>query len=93
MSATRWRSSPPSASAVAWRCTCSAHVAFRLRNVHTLNTARLTVAIVLLALIPVATTIPALAAMAIVAALMVALLSYEFIHFHEARERLRHALG
>jgi low temperature requirement protein LtrA len=69
------------------------HVAFRLRNVHTLNTARLTVAIVLLALIPLATTIPALAAMAIVAALMVALLSYEFIHFHEARERLRHSLG
>jgi low temperature requirement protein LtrA len=69
-----------------------AHVAFRLRNVHTLNTARLTTAIVLLALIPVATTIPALAAMAAVAALMVALLSYEFIHFHEARERLRHTL-
>jgi low temperature requirement protein LtrA len=69
-----------------------AHVAFRLRNVHTLNTARLTVAIVLLALIPLATTIPALAAMAIVAALMVALLSYEFIRFHEARERLRHSL-
>jgi low temperature requirement protein LtrA len=69
------------------------HVAFRLRNVHTLNTARLTVATILLALIPLATTIPALAAMAIVAALMVALLSYEFIRFHEARERLRHLLG
>jgi low temperature requirement protein LtrA len=68
------------------------HVAFRLRNVHTLNTARLTVAIVLLALIPLATTIPALAAMTIVAALMVGLLSYEFIRFHEARERLRHEL-
>ncbi|HEV7496252.1 low temperature requirement protein A [Baekduia sp.] len=70
-----------------------AHVAFRLRNVHSLNTARLAVAVVLLALIPVATVIPALLAMAIVAALMVALLSYEFIRFHEARERLRHALA
>jgi low temperature requirement protein LtrA len=69
-----------------------AHVAFRLRNVHSLNTARLGVAILLLALIPVATVIPALAAMAIVTALMVALLSYEFVRFHEARERLRHAL-
>jgi low temperature requirement protein LtrA len=69
-----------------------AHVAFRLRNVHSLNTARLAVAILLLALVPLATTIPALVAMAIVTALMVALLSYEFIRFHEARERLRHAL-
>jgi low temperature requirement protein LtrA len=69
-----------------------AHVAFRLRNVHSLNTARLAVAVVLLALIPVATTIPALAALAIVAALMVALLAYEVTRYHEARERLRHAL-
>jgi low temperature requirement protein LtrA len=69
-----------------------AHVAFRLRNVGSLNTARLVVAIVLLALIPVATQIAALASLAIVTALMVALLSYEFLHFHEARERLRSTL-
>jgi low temperature requirement protein LtrA len=69
-----------------------AHVGFRLRNVHSLNTARLTVAVVLLALVPVATAIPALLALAIVAALMVALLAYEFFRYHEARERLRHAL-
>jgi low temperature requirement protein LtrA len=69
-----------------------AHVAFRLRNVHSLNRARLVVAIVLVALIPVATSIAALAALAIVAALMVALLTYEFVRFHDARERLRHAL-
>jgi low temperature requirement protein LtrA len=69
-----------------------AHVAFRLRNVHSLNTARLTVAIVLCAMVPVATTIPALLALAITAALMVALLTYEFVRFHDARERLRHAL-
>jgi low temperature requirement protein LtrA len=69
-----------------------AHVAFRLRNVHSLNRARLAVAIVLLALAPVATTIPALLSLALVAALMVALLSYEFVRFHDARERLRHAL-
>jgi low temperature requirement protein LtrA len=69
-----------------------AHVAFRLRNVHSLNTARLAVAIVLLALIPLAAHIAALAGLAIVAALMVGLLSYEFLRFHEARERLRHTL-
>jgi low temperature requirement protein LtrA len=69
-----------------------AHVAFRLRNVHSLNRARLASAIVLLALIPVATRIAALTSLAIVAALMVALLSYEFLHFHDARERLRSTL-
>jgi low temperature requirement protein LtrA len=69
-----------------------AHVAFRLRNVHSLNTARLVVAIALCAMVPVATAIPALVALAITAAAMVALLTYEFVHFHAARERLRHAL-
>jgi low temperature requirement protein LtrA len=69
-----------------------AHVAFRLRNVHTLNRGRLLAAIVLAALVPVATTMPALAALAIVAAICVGLVAYEFVHFHDARERLRHAL-
>lgn len=69
-----------------------AHVAFRLRNVGSLNRGRLLVAIVLVALIPVATHVPALAALAAVAALTCALMAYEFVHFHEARERLRHAL-
>jgi low temperature requirement protein LtrA len=69
-----------------------AHVAFRLRNVRTLNRGRLLVALVLLAGIPVATTVPALAALAAVAVLLCGLMAYEFVHFHEARERLRHAL-
>ncbi|HWH94193.1 MAG TPA: low temperature requirement protein A, partial [Baekduia sp.] len=69
-----------------------AHVGFRLRNVHSLNTARLALAIALLAFVPVATTIPALLALAIVATSMVALLTYEYVRFHEARERLRHGL-
>jgi low temperature requirement protein LtrA len=69
-----------------------AHVAFRLRNVHTLNRGRLGAAIVLAALVPVATAIPALASLAIVAAICVGLMAYEFVHFHDARERLRHAL-
>jgi low temperature requirement protein LtrA len=69
-----------------------AHVAFRLRNLHTLNRGRLVAAIVLAALVPVATAIPALAALAIVTAICVGLMAYEFVHFHDARERLRHAL-
>jgi low temperature requirement protein LtrA len=68
------------------------HVAFRLRNVHTVNRARLGAAIVFLVLIPIATTIPALASLAVVAAICVAVIAYEFVHFHAARERLRHAL-
>lgn len=69
-----------------------AHVVFRMRNVHTLNTGRLILSIVLVALIPVATHVPALAALATVSALSCGLMAYEFVHFHEARERLRHAL-
>lgn len=68
------------------------HVAFRLRNIGTLNTGRLALSIVLIALIPIATHVPALAALAAVSVLSCALMAYEFVHFHEARERLRHAL-
>ncbi|HEY6762208.1 MAG TPA: low temperature requirement protein A [Baekduia sp.] len=69
-----------------------AHVLFRLRNVHSLNRARLTVALVLCALIPVATHVAALTALALTAALMVSLLTYELVRYHAARERLRHAV-
>ncbi len=68
-----------------------AHVAFRLRNVHTWNPRRLAVGIVCVALIPLATSIPSLATLAIVAALLCALIAYEAIRFAEARERIRHA--
>jgi low temperature requirement protein LtrA len=70
-----------------------AHVAFRLRNVHTLNRQRLVAAIVAVALIPVATEVPALATLAILAALLVTLVAYEAIRFAEARDRVRHQPG
>jgi low temperature requirement protein LtrA len=70
-----------------------AHVAFRLRNVHTLNRQRLVCALLFLALIPVAVEIPALAALAIVAGILVALIVYEAIRFSEARDRVRHELA
>jgi hypothetical protein len=68
----------------------AAHVAFRLRNVHRFSVQRLLCALVLVALIPAAVELPALATLAIVAALLVALIVYESIAFAELRDRLRH---
>jgi low temperature requirement protein LtrA len=70
-----------------------AHVAFRLRNVHTLSVQRLVCAAVLLALIPAATELPALATVAILAALLSVLIVYETVRFAEARDRLRHEVA
>jgi low temperature requirement protein LtrA len=64
-------------------------VAFRLRNVRSVNRQRLVSAAFLLALIPVATQIPALIALGAVALICAALISYEAIHFREARARVR----
>ena len=64
------------------------HIAFRLRNVHTLNRQRLVVAILLLALIPLVHAIDALAALALVSALLVGLVVYEYVRFHEHRQDL-----
>jgi len=68
-----------------------AHILFRLRNVQTLNRQRLVVAALLLALVPVAVEIPALATLATVASVCVGLIAYEAIRFAEARDRIRHA--
>ena len=66
-----------------------AHVAFRWRNIHTLNRQRLVVTGVLVALIPLAAELPALASVALLAAVLVALVVYETVRFGETRERLR----
>jgi low temperature requirement protein LtrA len=70
-----------------------AHVGFRLRNVHTLNRQRLVTAGVLVAAIPVAVEIPALASVALAAGLLSALIAYEAVRFAEARDRVRHELA
>jgi low temperature requirement protein LtrA len=70
-----------------------AHVAFRWRNVHSLNRRRLACAVIMLALIPVATEISALATSAIIAALLIVLIAYEVIRFSEFRERTRQELA
>jgi low temperature requirement protein LtrA len=67
-----------------------AHVAFRMRNVHRFSTQRLVCALVLVALLPAAVELPALATLAIVAALLCVLIAYEARHFAELRGRLRH---
>ena len=69
-----------------------AHVALRLRNAHTLNRQRLVLAVLLLALIPVATTIPSLAALAGIDVLLWAMIAYETSNYDERRYRLRHGL-
>jgi low temperature requirement protein LtrA len=70
-----------------------AHVAFRYRNLHTFNSQRLATAVLLAALIPLAVEIDALIALAVVAAVMVLLITYETIRFAAARDRIRHELA
>jgi low temperature requirement protein LtrA len=70
-----------------------AHVAFRLRNMHTLNWRRLVCALVLLALVPAGATLPALATLAILAALLCVLIAYEALRYADARDRVRHQLA
>jgi low temperature requirement protein LtrA len=70
-----------------------AHVAFRLRNVHTLSVRRLVCAVVLLALLPAAVSLPALATLGILAGLLSALIAYEAIRYAESRDRVRHQLA
>jgi low temperature requirement protein LtrA len=69
-----------------------AHVAFRLRNIHTLNKQRLLCATLLLALVPAAEELPSLVTLAILAAVLTALIAYEVVRFGELRSRLRERL-
>jgi low temperature requirement protein LtrA len=67
-----------------------AHVAFRYRNVRSVNVQRVVIAVLLIALIPAATQIPALAALALVAAVLIALIVFEATKFSDIRDRVRH---
>jgi low temperature requirement protein LtrA len=69
-----------------------AHVAFRLRNIRTLNTQRLVCAVLLCALLPAALELPSLATLGILAALLATLIVYELLRFGELRDRLRREL-
>jgi low temperature requirement protein LtrA len=66
------------------------HVAFRYRHIHTVNKRRTLLAVILLALLPVAIEIPALATVAIVTGLVWILIAYETRRYGENRARVRH---
>jgi low temperature requirement protein LtrA len=66
------------------------HVTFRYRHVKTVNRQRLLLAVVLLVLVPVATELPALAALAIANVLLWAMIAYETRSYGEGRYRVRH---
>jgi low temperature requirement protein LtrA len=67
-----------------------AHLAFRWRNVRSVNKPRLVTTLLLVAFIPFADQPDAIVTLAIVALVMVALIAYEVTHFAEARDRIRH---
>jgi low temperature requirement protein LtrA len=65
------------------------HVSFRYRHIHTLNRRRTLLALIFLALVPVATEISALAIVAIATALVWILIAYETRIYGEGRARVR----
>jgi low temperature requirement protein LtrA len=65
------------------------HVSFRYRHIHTINTRRTFLALVLLALVPLAGELPALAIVAIATALVWALIVYETRSYGESRLTVR----
>ena len=65
--------------------------AFKRRNIGSWNYPRLVAASALVVLTPIATAIPALLAVGVVAAVTAALVLYETIAYAEARDRIRHA--
>jgi low temperature requirement protein LtrA len=68
------------------------HIAFRLRNLRSLNWPRLIAAATCLALIPLAIDVDAVVALAAVAGLLAALVAYEALRFRDSRQRVRAAL-
>ena len=64
-------------------------VAFRWRHVHSINRQRLGLAIVLLILVPVATAVPALVALAVANVLLWAMVAYETRLYGEGRHEVR----
>jgi low temperature requirement protein LtrA len=65
------------------------HLAFRLRNVHTLNRPRLVALAACACLIPLSTEVDALVALAVAAGISSAVIAFETIRYAEARARVR----
>jgi low temperature requirement protein LtrA len=68
-------------------------IAFRYRHVKSINRQRLLLAIVLLILVPVATEIPAIAAVAVANLLLWPVIAYETRLYGEGRRLVRHGEG
>jgi low temperature requirement protein LtrA len=69
-----------------------AHVAVRLRSVHTLNRHRLVCAIAMVAFLPVAVEVPAIVTVAFIAVALAVLIGLESIRFAGSRARVRQQL-
>ena len=67
-----------------------AHVAFRFRHIHTVNTRRGALAALFLALVPLATEVAAIATVAFATVLVWILIAYETRSYGEGRARVRH---
>jgi hypothetical protein len=63
---------------------------FRRRNIGSFNRPRLVAAALLAALAPVATRVPALLSLGLVALIACALIAFEVVRYAEARDRIRH---
>ena len=71
-------------------CYLVALSAFKRRNIGSFNYPRLVAAALLVALAPVATAVPALLSLAVVACIACGLVGYEALRYAEARDRIRH---
>jgi low temperature requirement protein LtrA len=69
-----------------------AHVAFRYRHVHSVNTRRLGLGVLLCAFVPIAVEVTALATISVLAGLLVVLILVETRSYGAGRARLRHEL-
>jgi low temperature requirement protein LtrA len=67
-----------------------AHSAFKYRTWHQVTVRRPAVAVLLVALIPAAAGLPALAALGLLAAVMVAMIATEAVRYSDLREQVRH---
>jgi low temperature requirement protein LtrA len=65
------------------------HLAFRMRNVGSLNRPRAVVAVLLLLAPPAVRPLPALAALAVLAGVLVALIAFEVVRYADARAVVR----
>jgi low temperature requirement protein LtrA len=70
-----------------------AHVAFKYRTWRHVSVRRLVVAAVIFALLPLAVELPALLALGLLTAVLVAMIGSEVVRYAEAREQVRHEDG